>query len=94
MLKITPAARKELKRIVDNREMETGQCLRLAIPPAWTGAGDFGIVVDGEKGNDRSVLVRGVKVLVLDERLLERLSTSKLDFKVTPQGMGFTLDVY
>ncbi|HAL49066.1 MAG: hypothetical protein FI707_08135 [SAR202 cluster bacterium] len=94
MLKITPAARKELKRIVDDRKLDVGRCLRLAIPPAWTGAGDFGIVIDGEKGGDRSVLVRGVKVLLLDEHLLEKLASSKLDFKESPQGIGFTLDVY
>ena len=94
MLKISSAARKELKRIVDERRMEAGRCLRLAIPPAWTGSGDFGIVVDSERGSDRAVLVRGVKVLLLDELLLENLTSSVLDFKQTPQGMGFTLDVY
>ncbi len=94
MLKITPAARKELKRIVDDRKLDVGRCLRLAIPPALTGEGDFGIVIDEEKSNDRPVLVRGVKVLLLDEHLLEKLASSKLDFRETLRGKGFTLDVY
>ena len=46
MFTVTDDAKKELKRIYDSRSLEVGMYLRLAIPPVWTGYGDFGIVID------------------------------------------------
>ena len=94
MLTVTAQAKKELKNILDQRKLEPGRCLRLAIPPAWTGPGDFGIVIDNEKSDDLTVTLRGTKILLLDHQLVPQMSTSVLDYKKTPQGMGFTLDVY
>ena len=94
MLTITGDAKRELKRILDDRKLGAGRCLRLAIPPAWPGPGDFGIVIDDEKSDDMSVTLRGVKILLLKQELAPQLSTSVLDFKETPQGQAFTLDVY
>ena len=94
MLTITGDAKRELKRILDDRKLGAGRCLRLAIPPAWPGPGDFGIVIDEEKSDDMSVTLRGVKILLLKQDLAPQLSTSVLDFKETPQGQAFTLDVY
>ena len=94
MLTVTGDAKRELKRILDDRKLGTGRCLRLAIPPAWPGPGDFGIVIDEEKSDDMSVTLRGVKILLLKQELAPQLSTSILDFKETPNGQAFTLDVY
>lgn len=94
MLTITGDAKRELKRILDDRKLGAGRCLRLAIPPAWPGPGDFGIVIDDEKSDDMSVTLRGIKILLLKQELAPQLSTSVLDFKETPQGQAFTLDVY
>ena len=94
MLKVTGDAKRELKRILEDRKLGAGRCLRLAIPPAWSGPGDFGIVVDDEKGDDMSVTLRGVKILLLKQELTPQLSTSVLDFKETPHGQAFTLDIY
>ena len=94
MLTVTGDAKRELKRILDDRKLGTGRCLRLAIPPAWPGPGDFGIVIDEEKSDDLSVTLRGVKILLLKQELAPQLSTSILDFKETPNGQAFTLDVY
>ena len=94
MLTVTGNAKRELKRIVDDRNLGVGRCLRLAIPPAWPGPGDFGIVVDEEKSDDMSVTLRGIKILLLKQELAPQLSTSILDFKETPHGQAFTLDVY
>ena len=94
MLTVTGIAKRELKKIVEQRKLDAGRCLRLAIPPAWPGPGDFGIVIDDEKSDDLTVTLRGVKILLLSQELAPQMSTSVLDYKETPQGMGFTLDVY
>ena len=90
MLRVTEQAKEELSRILVDRRIEAGRCLRLAIPPAWPGPGDFGIVVDDEKSGDHTVTLRGVKVMLVDDHLLDSLSKSVLDFKEP----GFSLDVY
>ena len=94
MLTVTAQAKKELKNIVDQRSLGAGRCLRLAIPPAWPGPGDFGIVIDDEKSDDLTVTLRGAKILLISQQLAPQMSTSVLDYKETPQGQGFTLDVY
>ncbi len=94
MLTVTAPAKRELKNILDQRKLGHGRCLRLAIPPAWSGPGDFGIVIDDEKSDDLTVTLRGAKILLLSQQLAPQMSTSVLDYKETPQGMGFTLDVY
>ncbi len=94
MLTVTDAAKRELKRLGEERALAATRCLRLAIPPAWTGPGDFGIVVDDQKSDDMVVTLRGVRVLLLKQDLAPQLSSSVLDFKETPHGMAFTLDVY
>ena len=94
MLTVTTGAKRQLKRILDERRLGAGRCLRLAIPPAWPGPGDFGIVIDDEKSDDMSVTLRGAKILLLKQDLAPQLSTSVLDYKDTPQGKAFTLDVY
>ena len=94
MLTVTGIAKRELKSILDQRKLGAGRCLRLAIPPAWSGPGDFGIVIDDEKSDDMTVTLRGSKILLLKEELAPQLSTSVLDYKDTPNGPAFTLDVY
>ncbi len=94
MLTVTAHAKRELKNILEQRNLGPGRCLRLAIPPAWPGPGDFGIVIDDEKSDDLTVTLRGTKILLLSQQLVPQMSTSVLDYKETPQGMGFTLDVY
>ena len=94
MFNVTAAAKRELKRILDDRSLDAGRCLRFAIPPAWTGPGDFGIVIDDEKSDDLTVTLRGTKVLLLKQDLAPQLSNSVLDFKETPHGEAFTVDVY
>ena len=91
MLKITEAARAELKRIFDERELPPGRYLRLAVPPLWHEHGDFGIVLDQEEHGDHAFAVNGAKVLLVDDQLTERLSKSVFDFQ---DGRGFTLDVF
>lgn len=94
MLTITDSAKEELKRIVESRKVEAGRCLRLAVQPTWPGPGDFGIVIDDEKADDFTVSLRGAKVLLLQDQLLPQLDKSVLDYKDTPEGVRFTLDVY
>lgn len=94
MFNITDSAKEELKRIIESRSIEVGRCLRLAVQPTWPGPGDFGIVIDDEKAEDFTVTLRGTKVLLLQEQMLPQLDKSILDYKDTPEGARFTLDVY
>lgn len=94
MIKVTNRAKKELKRISETRPVEQGNCLRLTTPPIWSGEGDFGVVVDHESGSDHVVSFQGLKILLLDADLVERLPTAVLDFKESEGGSRFTLDVF
>jgi len=94
MFNVTDSAKEELKRIAESRRIDAGRCLRLAVQPTWPGPGDFGIVIDDEKADDFTTTLRGTKVLLLQEQLLPQLDKSILDFKDTPEGERFTLDVY
>ena len=51
-------------------------------------------MTDGERTNDHIVEHEGRPLLLIDEVLAEQLSKSVFDFKESPQGKGFTLDVY
>ena len=64
------------------------------MPPVWTGQGDFGVVIDEEGNGDRAVEFHGSTVLLVDTAIEERLSKAVLDFKDSPDGPRFTLDVY
>ena len=94
VITVTVKAKEELKRILETRRLETGQGLRLTTPPIWTGDGDFGIVIDYQRDRDHMVEHEGMKVLYVDPDLLELLDTAVVDFKETPQGVGFSVDVY
>ncbi len=95
-MEITQEARDELRRIVSVRAMGYQQILRLAMPPVWTGGGDFGIVVDQISDEDIVVVRDGSDdaLLVIDRELEDNLEKAVLDHKDTPNGQGFALDVY
>jgi Fe-S cluster assembly iron-binding protein IscA len=90
VLKVTDNAKEELKRIAESRDLDPGKSLRLAVPPAWEGPGDFGVVIAEEGHADLEFRHNGVKVLLVDAGLAERLSSSVLDYK----DAQFKLDVY
>ena len=94
MLTVTPAALAELKKILDKRRLHKGRYLKLAVKPEWTGAGDFGVVITEEHGGEVFFEHEGQVVLAVDPGLVENLDNSVFDFKETPQGKGFSLDVY
>ena len=94
MVTVTDSAKQELRRIVETSSLKPGKFLRLTAPPIWTGAGDFGIVIDEERAEDNVVVVQGIKVLLVDPDLSQGLSKAVFDFKVSPDGPRFTLDVY
>ena len=94
MITVTDKAKEELKRIVETRSLSPGKYLRLAMPPVWKGEGGFGIVIDDHGVNDYVVSYRGINVLLIDAGMVDGLTTAVLDFKESPAGMAFTLDVY
>lgn len=91
---ITEEAKQELKRIGEARHLPPNRFLRLATPPLWVGPGDWGIVVADEGAHDYEVLYEGKAVLLIDAGLAEEMASAVLDFKETPQGQAFSLDVY
>lgn len=91
---VTKTARAELRKVADGRELGPGRYLRLAVPPAWTGEGDFGIVIDSRGPGDVSIPYEGRPVLLIERDVADQLWRSVLDFKAPPEGRGFTLDVY
>lgn len=91
---VTDEARAQLKVIIGQRHLDPGRFLRLAIPPAWTGDGDFGIVIDSRGSGDVSIAYDQTTVLLIEPDVADQLARSVLDFKETPMGPAFTLDVY
>ena len=94
MFEVTEKAKSELKKINEAREFNPGECLRLVTPPMWEGDGDFGIVIATHGAHDFSIVHENVDVLLIDAGLMEQLANAVFDYKDTPQGKGFTLDVY
>ncbi len=94
MLTVTDTAKRELKRIADQRGLSPAQCLRLTIPPKWSGDGDFGVVIDVADPTDVVVSYEASAVLRLETDVAERLARSMLDYKETPAGIGFALDIF
>ena len=94
MLTVTDEAKAELKRTLETRVLPDERYLKLAVKPEWTGPGDFGIVIDIEKGGEVFYEYEGMVGLAIDPGLVENLENSVFDFKETPQGLGFTLDVH
>ena len=95
---VTEEAKKEFKRIRDNRTINPGKHLRFAIPPVWTGYGGFGIVIDEEREEDISIFLDDDKVLIIEDSVAERVDKQKdgdedsiLDFVESPEGTRFTL---
>ncbi len=78
----------------DGRSLEPDKFLRLTTPPVWTLEGDFGIVVDDERFADHVVSLEGETVLLIDPELTRQLADGVFDFKSTPEGTRFTLDVF
>lgn len=94
MVTVTDEARRELKRILETRSLQADKALKLAMPPVWTGEGDFGIVID-ESGTDGIAIdFEGTPVLLIDNELLEQLENAVLDFKDSSEGPKFTLDIF
>ena len=94
MVTVTNRAKQELKRVGERLDLEMGKFLRLATPPMWVGEGDFGIVIAEELDGDRLVEHDGAVVLLVDWDLMERMPRAVLDFKESPEGARFTLDVF
>lgn len=94
MLTVTDKAKAELARVAAQRGLSPAQCLRLTIPPKWTGEGDFGVVIDVPDPTDVVISHEAGPVLRLEPDVAERLARSMLDYKETPQGVGFALDVF
>ena len=94
MVKVTTAAKEQLARVVAERKLDPGRFLRLAIPPTWTGDGEFGIVIDSRTATDAGIMYNRNTVLLIDTDVNEEIPNSILDYKTPPEGAHFSLDVY
>ncbi len=94
MFTVTDSAKEELQRTLERSSLAPGKVLRLTTPPAWTGPGDFGVVIDQSGDEEHLVEFQGLTVLVVDSDLAGHLAESVLDFVDSSDGPRFTLDVY
>ena len=95
MLTVTETACAELKKVADARALEPGRLLRLAVPPVWTGQGDWGIVIDQRGAADIAYAHEGATVLVVEEVVADSLANAVLDYKTRGvPSPRFTLDIY
>ena len=95
MLDVTEAARSQLKVVMEERGLEPGRLLRLAVPPVWTGEGDWGVVIDDRGAADVAYAYHGVTVLIIEQEVATSLANAVLDFKTRDVASPrFTLDVY
>ena len=90
MIKVTKEAKTELYNIINSRKLRPDQCIRLSVPPAWKGEGDFGLVISTFGVADSIIKFNDKKILLIDADLNSQLSNSNLDFKDSK----FTLDIY
>lgn len=95
MLTVTDTARAELRKVAEARALEPGRLLRLAVPPVWTGAGDWGIVIDQRGAKDVAYAHEGATVLVIEQEVADALANAVLDYKVSGvPSPRFTLDIF
>ena len=95
MLEVTSEAKLQLKVVSQAQKLEPGQILRLAVPPVWTGQGDWGIVIDQRGAADIAYAFEGNTALIIEEVVAHSLANSILDYKT--EGVPnprFTLDIY
>ncbi len=94
MIEVTDAAKQQLSQVTLERGLGLGRFLRLAVPPAWEGEGDFGIVIDEMGAMDSSIVHEGQTVLLMGPDVAERIPNSLFDYRLDPPGPRFTLDVF
>ena len=90
MIKVSNEAKSELSNIINSRKLNPDQCIRLSVPPAWKGEGDFGLVISNYGVSDSIIEFNNKNILLIDADLTNQLSKSNLDFK----DGRFTLDIY
>ena len=95
MLDVTSQAKAQLKSVAIAQKLAAGQILRLAVPPVWTGQGDWGIVIDQRGAADIAYAYDGTTVLIIEEEVAQSLANSILDYKTEDvPSPRFTLDIY
>jgi len=87
MLVVTRSATEALQAILDNLDIEPGECLRLkAIPEE-----KVGFLLDVERAGDQVVKHGKKKVLVVDSETAQQLDGVTLKYRATEEAAGFTL---
>ena len=94
MITITNRAKTKLREMKEDGTVKKGKFLRLATPPTWTGEGDFGLVLDIERMGDAKITDEDIVLLLIDPALNHGYDQRILDFKETPDGSRFSLDIY
>ena len=79
MIKVSKKAKSELFNIINSKKLNPDQCIRLTVPPAWKGEGDFGLVISTFGVADSIIEFNNKKVLLIDADLISQLSKSNLD---------------
>lgn len=86
VIEITDAAKKELKRILNENTQDPAMVLRLTATPD----GSLGLMLDNTAAGDNVIEHDGVKVLVVEEGLAGMMSGVNMDVEETPEGPMLT----
>jgi Fe-S cluster assembly iron-binding protein IscA len=86
MLTVTERAKEELRQILTNTVDHPLAGLRLT----RRGPGHFALIVDVEEPGDVVVKYEGLKVLLIEEKLVDNLEGITLDIEDTPDGPKLT----
>jgi Fe-S cluster assembly iron-binding protein IscA len=84
---VTERAKEELKVILTDRVGDSEACLRLKANEE----GKLGLGIDVEKPDDKSIEYEGVKLLVVEPELADRLENVAIDVVDTDEGKQFVI---
>jgi Fe-S cluster assembly iron-binding protein IscA len=87
MLAVSRSATEALQAILDNLDLEPGECVRLKVVPEEK----VGFVLDVERPGDQVVKHGEKKVLVVDSETAQQLDGVTLKYRATEEAAGFTL---
>ncbi|MDY7034687.1 MAG: hypothetical protein SV375_00795 [Thermodesulfobacteriota bacterium] len=91
MFSVTSSAKEQLKINLQKEKKDEGTLIRLA--PSPSNPEQLGFFLDTEKKGDRIIEDnKGERLLLIGKDIAPTLTKVVLDYAITAQGMGFTLE--
>jgi Fe-S cluster assembly iron-binding protein IscA len=90
MLEVTDAAKGKIQEALKNNP---GKSLRVILHGfGWGGSAKLGMVLDEPRGEEKSIPVNGLDILI-DEDIKDFADRATIDYLKTPYGEGFSVDM-